>query len=333
MTVRQFQLLRALFLALVAVPIAADGQQATKVFRVAIVSSTAPTSELTGPEPANPVAKGFVHGMRALGYVEGQNIILERLSAEGKFERFPEIFRNLVSNKVDVIVTTTNSLAQAAKDVTQTVPIVMSSSTNPVTGGLVQSLARPGGNVTGLSLDAGPEIIGKRLQLLKELVPSISRVAVLTYGLDFEEKQSLEVAASKLGLRLLYAWHTPGQYADAFALIGREHPDALLVPPSGPNFANRRLIVDFAATSRLPTMFSYRESVDAGGLIAYGSDLTDLARRAAHYVDRILKGANPADLPVERASKFELGINLKTAKALRLTIPPSLRQQADYIIE
>ena len=156
----------------------------------------------------------------------------------------------------------TNPLTQAAKDVTQTVPIVMTTSTNPVAAGLVQSLARPGGNVTGLTLDAGPEIVGKRLQLLKELVPRISRVAVLAYGLDFEEKQSAEVAASKLGITLLFASHTPTQYADAFGLIVREHPGALLVPISGPNFANRRLIVDFAATSRLPTMFSSREFVD-----------------------------------------------------------------------
>jgi putative ABC transport system substrate-binding protein len=160
-------------------------------------------------------------------------------------------------------------------------------------------------------------------------------VAVLASEEEFdaEERQSAEAAASKLGLSLLFAPPTPTQYADAFALIAREHPGAVLVPPSGPNFANRRLIVDFAAKSRLPTMYTSREFVDVGGLIAYGVGVTDLARRTAQYVDRILKGANPADLPIERATKFELVINLKTAKTLHLTIPPSLRQQADHIIE
>ena len=329
------KLLCALFFALVAIPVAAQAQQATKVYRVAIVFHTSPTSEVTGAEPVHPLARAFVQSIRALGYVEGQNLILERRSAEGKVERLPEIFRELVANKVDVIVTVTNTLTRAARDVTQTVPIVMTTSSNPVEAGLVQSLARPGGNITGLTLDAGPEIVGKRLQLLKELLPGISRVALLGFeeNLEAEGKQSAEAAASKLGLRLLFLRPTPTQYVDAFQLITQEHPGALMVPPNGPNFANRRLIVDFAAKNRLPAMYPNREFVDVGGLIAYGMSSTELFRRAAQYVDRILKGANPADLPIERPTKFELVINLKAARILGLTIPRSLLLQADHIIE
>ena len=328
------QLLRALVLALVAMPVAAGAQQATRVYRVALVYTTSPASELAGPEPVHPGARAFVHGLRELGYVEGQNLILERRSAEGKFERFPEIIRELVSTRMDVIVTMANPATRAAKAVTQTVPIVMIASTNPVEAGLVESFARPGGNVTGLTVDAGPEITGKRLQLLKELLPRISRVIFLASKDEVEaEGKTAEAATSKLGLRLLFAEHAPTQHAEAFAHIRQERPDALLVAQSAQNFGNRQQIVDFAAKMRVPTMYPAREYVDVGGLIAYGVNFDDLSRRLVQYIDRVLKGANPASLPVERPNKFELVINLKTAKALGLTIPPLLVQQADHIIE
>ena len=331
------QLLGAVFLGLVAMPVTGEPQQATttRVYRVALLFTASPASELTGPEPVHPVARAFVHGLRDLGYVEGQNLVLERRSAEGRFERLPEIIQTLVSTKVDVIVTFANPVTRAAKDVTRAVPIVMGSSANPVEEGLVQSLARPGGNVTGLTVDAGPEITGKRLQLLKELLPRISRVAFLMSKkeVEAEGKQSAQAATSKLGLRLLFAEHTPTQYAEAFDLIARERPNALLVAQSAQNFANRHLIVEFAAKRRLPAIYPVRDFVDVGGLMAYGVDVADLSRRAVQYIDRILKGESPANLPIQRPTKFELVINLKTAKTLGLTMPLSLLRQADYIIE
>ena len=213
-------------------PVAAEAQQATKMYRVALVYAMSPVSELTGPEPVHPGARAFVHALRDLGYVEGQNLILERRSAEGKFERFPEIIRELISNKADVIVTLANPATRAAKEATQTVPVVMVGS-NPVEAGFVQSLARPGGNITGLTVDTGPENVGKRLQLLKELFPRVSRVAFLASKDDVaaEGKQSAE-AATRLGFRLLFTEHSPTQYAEAFARIARQRPDALLVAQS-----------------------------------------------------------------------------------------------------
>jgi putative tryptophan/tyrosine transport system substrate-binding protein len=328
--------LQVLVLALlVTLPFGARAQQAPRVYRVALVYAMTPVSELAGPNPDHPGARAYVHGLRDLGYVEGQNLILERRSAEGKFERFPEIMQALVSAKMDVIVTLANPATRAAKAATQTVPIVMVASTNPVEAGLVESFARPGGNVTGLTVDAGPEINGKRLQLLKELLPRSSRVMFLASKdeVEAEGKQTAEAAISKLGLRLLFAEYAPSNYGDAFAHITRERPNALLVAQSAQNFGYRKQIVDFAAKTRLPAMYPAREFVDVGGLIAYGLEIADLSRRAVKYIDRILKGAHPSSLPIERPSKFELAINIKTAKTLGLTFPPGLVQQADHVIE
>ena len=199
----------------------------------------------------------------------------------------------------------------------------------------MQSLARPGGNITGLTVDAGPELGAKRLELLKEILPKVSRVAVFaSKGDRFAQwEQSTRAAATSLGVKLLVAEHGVSEYADALPLITRERPDALLVPEGTANWQNRRLIIEFAATSRLPAVYPWREFAAAGGLMSYGVDLTDLFRRAASYVDRILKGANAAEMPVERPTKFELVINVKTAKALGLTIPPSLLLRADQVIE
>jgi putative ABC transport system substrate-binding protein len=269
-----------------------------------------------------------------LGYLQGQNLLLEHRSAEGKFERFPEIIRQLVSLKLDAIVTVANPMTQAAKDVTGTIPIVMAYSVSPVEQGIVQSLNRPGGNVTGLAMNVGSEIPGKQLQLLKELLPKISRVAFLhSKEQEAEGVQNGEDAARKLGITLLPAEHTPTDYNDAFAFITREHPDALIVGASAVNVANRHSIVDFATQRRLPAMYATREFVSIGGLISYGVDFHDLFRRAAGYVDKILRGARPADLPVEQPSKFALVINLKTAKALDLDVPDRLLAIADEVIE
>ncbi len=329
-------LLVTLALVILAVPLAA-GAQATRVYRVALIFTTSPVSEMAGPEPANPAARAFVHALRALGYVEGQNLILERRSAEGKFERYADIFTELVRLKVDVIVTVQNPMAQQARAVTTTVPIVMATSTDPVGAGLVKSLARPGGNITGLAYYVGPEIEAKRLQLLKETLPGASRIAYL--GMKGDEDwdapwgKSVRAAAQVLGLTLVLAEHTPNDFTSAFSRIGRDRPDAFFVSVNAPAYAHRRLIVDFAARSRLPSTYAFREHVELGGLMSYGVNAPDLFRHAAGYVDRILKGAKPADLPVEQPTKFELVINLRTAKVLGLTIPPSVLIRADEVIQ
>jgi putative tryptophan/tyrosine transport system substrate-binding protein len=315
-------------------PLAARAKPTGRVYRVALVFTTSPVSEMAGLDPIHPLARSFVQGLRALGYLQGQNLVLEHRSAEGKFERFPEIMRELVSIRTDVIVTVTNPMTRAAQDVTRTVPIVVAYSVSPVENGLVQSLSRPGGNVTGLTMNVGSEIPGKQLQLLKELLPRISRVAFLhSKEQEAEGVQNGEAAARALGIKLLPAEHTPTDYTDAFALIAREHPDALVVGGSAVNVANRYLIVEFAAQRRLPAMYPTREFVSAGGLISYGVDFHDLFRRAAGYVDRILRGAAPSDLPVEQPTKFQLVINVKTAIALGLEPPPTLLALADEVIE
>jgi putative ABC transport system substrate-binding protein len=316
--------------AAVAWPLVARAQQPGKVHRVAFVSAASPVSELAGGN----LGRAFVQGLAALGHVEGSNLMLEWRSAEGRYERVPQIIRELLSMNVDVIVTGTSSLTHAAKEVTQTVPIVMIGAT-PVERGVVQSLARPGGNVTGLTIDIDLEIFAKRLELLKELLPGIARVAFLWPGrkLQAAEPQIVAAAASALGVKLVLAEFTDTDFADAFALIARERPDALFVSHGAATLASRHLIAEFAAEHRLPAMYSFREAVEVGGLMAYGVDLADLFRRAAGYVDRILKGAKPTELPVERPTKFQLVINLKTAKALVLTVPDTLLARADEVIE
>src|SRR5262245_21649272 len=305
--------------AVVARPLATVAQQAGKVYRVALITAATPVSDIVGPEPVHPPTRAFLQGMRALGYVEGQNLILERRSPEGHYERAGDIVAELVRLKVDVIVTVGAPVALAARAVTTSIPIVMATSKDPENQGLVQSLARPGGNITGLSTSVGPELEAKRLALLKEVLPGLSRVAYLSSKADQDwEKpwgKSVRMAAEALGVTLVLAEHTARQYADAFALISSANIDALFVSWSPPAFADRAHIVDFATRMRLPSNFAYREPVELGGLLSYGVNLADLFRRAAGYVDKILQGANPAELPVERPTKFELVINLKTAMA------------------
>ena len=317
-------------------PRVARAQQAGKIYRVGLVLGVAPLPTMAGPDPIDPVVRAFVHGLRDLGYQEGINLILERRSAEGRFERFDEILAELVAGKVDIILAGgPPELLNAAKRATSSLPIVMASAYNPVETGIVASLARPGGNITGTTVHAGPEIEAKRLQLLKEALPEATRIAFLGLKSVWEslDGASVRAAAQTLGVTLLHAEHTPAHYADAFARIIKEKPHALFVARQGANFANRQLIADFAITQRLPSISPYREIVAAGGLMSYGASNPDLFRRAAAYVDRILKGAKPADLAIEQPTKFQLVINLKTAKALGLTIPPLLLAQADEVID
>ena len=327
--------LSALSGSLLAAPLAAEAQPAGKVYRVGLIFPSPPVSEMAGPEPVNNGARAFVRGLRTLGYVEGRNLILERRSAEGRFERFATIVAELVSLNVDVIVVSSTPLAQRAREVTTAVPIALGVGADPVGSGLAQSLARPGGNVTGLTLDVGPEIQGKRLELLKGAVPRASRVAFLgTKKLwDVVYETSIKAGAQALGLTVFLAEHTPTEYTGAFTFISRERADALFVAHSSENYAQRRRIVNFATSNRLPSIHAFREAVEVGGLMSYGVNVADLFSRAAGYVDRILKGAKPGDLPIEQPTKFDLVINLKTAKALGLTIPPSLLLRADQIIE
>ncbi|MFZ1058220.1 MAG: ABC transporter substrate-binding protein [Candidatus Rokuibacteriota bacterium] len=270
---------------------------------------------MAGPNPVHPLIRTFLHTLRSLGYVEGQNLVFERRSAEGKFERFTEIVAELVRLKVDIIVASSRPVVQAAKDATRTIPIVIVGVDSPVEARLVASLARPGGNITGLTSNTGPEIEGKRLELLKDALPKISRVAYLGMKTGWEGPlgESAKAAAKALNVTLLHAQHTPNEYAGAFAVIARQRPDALFVANSAPAYAHRRLIIEFAVKNRLPGMYPWRELVEAGGLMSYGVSLSDLFRRAAVFVDKILKGAKPA-------------------KSLGLTIPPSVLVRADEVI-
>jgi putative tryptophan/tyrosine transport system substrate-binding protein len=291
---------------------------------------------MMGSDPIDPVVRAFVHRLRALGYVEGQNLILERRSSEGNFERIDEIATELVGRKPDVILTGSGDfLAQALQRVTKSVPIVFPNGTDPIEAGIVASLSRPGGNITGLLAYTGPEFETKRLQLLKEAVPKANRVAFLGLKEIWEGSvgQEVQAAARILGVTLIHVEHAPGKLADAFVVMTRDRPDALFVTFHPVNYANRQLIADFVLEQRIPGMYPYRESVIAGGLMTYTVSATDLYRRAADLVEKILKGGKPADIPVERPTRLEFVINLKTAKVLGLEIPEKLLALADSVIE
>jgi putative ABC transport system substrate-binding protein len=316
---------------LVAAPLAAEAQQAAKIARIGFLALNLAAS----PH----LQEAFRQGLRDLGYVEGRNVVIEYRGAEGKLERLPALAAELVALKVDVIVAGGTPHALAAKQATRILPIVFATASDPVTSGLVTSLARPGDNVTGLT-NLAPELVGKCLEQLKQAVPGVSRVAVLWQpGVQGErtEKDMLkraEVAARALGVRLQFVEaRGPDDFDRAFSEMTRARADALTVL-QGPMFVNeRRRLVDLAAKNRLPAVYPWRDGVDAGGLMSYGPNLADSFRRVATYVDRILKGTKPGDLPVEQPTKFELVINLKTAKALGLTIPQSLLARADEVIQ
>jgi putative tryptophan/tyrosine transport system substrate-binding protein len=317
-------------------PRSTQAQRSGRIHRVGVIFSTPPVSQMTGPGPINPVIRALVQAFRDLGYVEDRNLVLEFRSAEGEFDRIGGIVAELVARKVDVVVAGGgNDVAHAAKRVTSVLPIVMANSVDPVEAGIVASLARPGGNITGFTVHAGPEIEAKRLHMLKEAVPEATRVAFLGLESEWEGPQgtSLRTAAQKLNLTLFPAMHTPKHYVDAFALISQERPHALFVANHPGAYANRHLIADFAVQRRIPGMFPYGESVESGGLMSYGVSLPDLWRRAAGYIDKILKGTKPSDLPIQQPTKFDLVINGKTAKALGITIPPTLLTLADEVIE
>ena len=319
----------------VASPLAARAQPVSKVYRVGLVFTVAPLSEMVGPDPIIAGARAVVHGLRALGYVEGRNLILERRSAEGRFERIPEIVAEMLSLRLDVIILGgRNELAREFKRATSTVPIVMTTSVNSVELGIVASLARPGGNITGVT-NPGSELDAKRLQMLKEAVPTATRIAFLGLKSDWEgpEGTSVLAAAKTLGVTLVHAEHTPTHFDDAFALIARERLHALFAARGQVAYAHRQVVADFAVKNRIPGIFPFREHVEAGGLMSYGVNFYDAYRRATDYVDKILKGEKPGDLPIQLPTKFELVINLKTAKALGATIPPTLLALADEAIE
>ncbi len=309
----------------------AEAQQAGKVYRIGYLSAVDPATESTR-------AEAIRQALRELGYVEGQNIAIEYRYGEGKKERYLKIAAELVRLKVDIIVVAAKGrLILAAKNATKTIPIVMMGAVfDPVKAGMVKSLARPGGNVTGLS-NFGVELGGKRLELLKAAVPNIARVAVLYEpALPFiriEVKKVLPVAARALGLTI-QPWEVRAvdEFEKVFTTLIKQRPDGLYVPDGPLMSANQERIVGFALKSRLPAMYVSREHVEAGGLVSYGVDLADIYRRGATYVDKILKGRNPADLPVEQPTKFEFVVNLKTAQQIGLTIPPNVLARADRVI-
>jgi putative ABC transport system substrate-binding protein len=318
---------------IVVAPFAAEAQPAAKVARIGYLA----TNNLTLSPPH--LHGAFRQGLRDLGYVEGRNIVIEYRDAGGKLERLPAVAAELVALKVDVIVAPTTPSALAAKRATRTLPIVFFGSADPVTSGLVTSLARPGGNVTGLS-GLAPELVGKGLELLTQAVPGASLVAVLWQPGAAGERterdvlKGAEVAARALGVRLQIVEARGSADIDrAFSEMTRARVGALTVWTTAMFVQERGRLVTLAAKNRLPAMYTLREFIDAGGLMAYGHSQADLNRRAATYVDKILKGAKPDDLPVEQPTKFELVINLKTAKALGLTIPQSVLGRADEVIK
>jgi ABC-type uncharacterized transport system substrate-binding protein len=314
-------------LSLLAAPLTVEAQPSAKVARIGYLAP--------GGGAGSPPAEAFRQGLRELGYVEGHNLALEFRAAEGKSDVLPALAAELVQLPVDVIVALSSVAAQAAKHTTTTIPIVMVSSGDPVATGLVASLARPGGNLTGLT-GLATELSGKRLELLREAVPSLSRVAVLWNASDAAMThtfQGIQAAAPVLGV----AVHPLGvreakEIDSAITAMTAERPDALFMISDVLTSRHTKQVVDFAAQHQLPTLFEGRGPVAAGGLISYGPSVTELLRRAASYVAKILKGAKPGDLPVERPMKFELVINLKTAKALGITFPPGLLFQADEVI-
>jgi ABC-type uncharacterized transport system substrate-binding protein len=306
----------------------AEAQQPKKIFRVGVLSPAA------GPPTTG--FEAFRQGLRDLGYVEGKNVTIEYRLSQGNLEHLPELAAELVHLKVDVIVTSGTAAAHAAKQATSTTPIVMGAGGDPVASGLVTSLARPGGNITGLSLQS-PELHGKRLELLKETFPTVSYVAVIRNIANQSSVHSAsetEAVGKSLGVKLRSVEvRGPEDFNDAFRNMTTDRPDALITLSDSTLWNYRRRIVEFALKNRLPAMFPEKEYVEDGGLMSYAPSVPDNFRRAAIYVDKILKGVKPADLPIEQPRKFELVINLKTAKQIGVTIPPNVLARADKVIK
>ena len=322
---------------LLAAPLAAEAQRGTPPRLCFLTFDSRATQSKLFPSQASPVQfDPFFQRLRDLGYIDGQTLTVDYLSANGQGERFPGLAAECLRLKADIIVVTTTPAAQAAKKATPTIPIVMVALGDPVSTGLVTSLSRPGGNITGLTSMASG-LSAKRLALLKEARPSISRVLVLSYLVDpiaAPQVKELQEAARSLKVTLVVQDIRSGDdLSAAFDAGAKAHVDGLLTTAESLFVAQRRRVVELAARHRLPGLYPYRAMVDAGGLMAYDGYTPDLVAQTATYVDKILKGVNPAELPIEQPSKFELVINLKTAKALGLTIPPSLLQRADQVIE
>ena len=315
-------------------PLLGQAQQGGKARRVGLLTT------FSSQHPQRELSDAFRRGLRELGYVEGQNIVIEYRSSEGRAERLPELFAELARLKVDLILVLGGTPeARTAKQANVTVPVIAPAMGDPVADGVVASLAHPGGNITG-STFLGPSLVPKRVELLKEAIPGVSSVAALWHPQAYGDRTMREMlretdaAAKKLSVRLhLQEARSVNDFDRAFSLMVREHARALVVLPSPMFYGEHKRIVELALTSRLPAIFAFKEAAEAGSLMSYGANLSDLFRRAAIQADKILKGAKPADLPVEQPTTFELAINLKTAKALGLTIPPSLLARADQVIE
>jgi putative tryptophan/tyrosine transport system substrate-binding protein len=319
----------ALSALLFALSASTQAQQPTKIPRIGYLGGVSPSANAARIE-------AFRHGLRELGYVEGKNIVIEWRHAEARLDRLPALAAELVRLKIDIIITGGTTATRAAKEATVTIPIVMTLDSDPVGNGFVASLARPGGNITGLSTLA-PEISGKQLELLKEIVSRLSRVAVFgtsTNPANAQLLREVELAARAFGVKLQYLdLRDPKDIETAFRAASKGRADAVLMLVPGTIVGARRTeIAELAVKSRLPAIYSGRAFVEAGGLMSYGVNNTDLDRRAATYVDKILKGTKPADLPVEQPTKFELIINLKAAKQIGLTIPPEVLARADRVI-
>lgn len=323
---RKFLLAAGAFLT---APLAAQAQQTGKVYRIGFLGNTRSTPEFLV------ALEAFRQGLRERGWVEGQNILIEYRWAEGKFDRLPELAAELVRLKVDLIFAQSSIYVEAARKATLTIPIVFSTHADPVGSGHVASLGRPGGNITGLAL-VQTEVSAKSLELLKEAVPRATRLAVLWHPATPSHGpgvKAVEAAASVLGVRVQsLPVRGPEDFEGAFSAMARERADALLVIAASMFYGAQRQLGDLAMKYRLPTMFGARGNAEAGGLLSYAANYVDLFRRSAAYVDKILKGAKPTDLPVEQATRFELVVNLKTAKALGLTIPQSVLLRADEVI-
>jgi putative ABC transport system substrate-binding protein len=318
--------------AAVAWPVRARAQQPTKIARIGALITGSLTETRINIDP-------FRRGLTELGYREGQNFILEPRGADGKIEQLPRLAKELVALKVDVIFAAATPAGRAAGDATTTIPIVVSAMGDPVSDGLVASLARPGGNITGTTF-LGPELVPKRLTILKQLLPGVSRVAVLWHSTAFSDRTNADMlketrdAGANLNIKLEFVdVRSRDDLERAFSTIAGKGAEALLPLPSPMLFFERKRIVELAAKNRLPAMFNSREFVELGGLIAYGVNLAELNRQSAIYVDKILKGAKPSDLPVEQPTKFELLINQKTAKSLGINVPLLLQQLADEVID
>ena len=298
---------------------------------VGFVLGATPLAEMSGPEPASPVTRAFLQGLSERGWVDGRNVVVERRSIEGQPARAPAVFAELAARQADIIVYTwSRPFYDAVNAAAPTTPTVVNFGTDPVADGLIASLAHPGGRLTGLTSDTGPEFMAKRFQLLREIAPAATRVAFLgqrEYWEAYTRRAGLEQPA------FFAALESPAQFDEAFAAMTREGVDALNVFSGNTTYAHHARIAAFAATRRLPAAYPFREAVTDGGLMSYGSSQASNFRQLAAIVDKILKGAKPADIPVERPAKFELVVNLRTAKALGLAIPPLFLARADEVIE